>query len=326
MTAVAVGGDHPLRGGGGTLVRSVPLLAMAQLPPLPAAPNQARLLLAGYAQPWPGALQLVDESTGTSLLAVERRGVLGILATALSAGPRAVWDRGPGLDVTLHDGHLSSAEPLAVLAGSNRLAVETASGAWEVIGFAAAELVAPGRYRLSQLLRGLEGTGPSVGAAPIGSRVMLLDSRVATLGIEPAWLGETRALRLYAGSADLTGTTLALAVDPGPALPLPPVHLRARRAPGGDIALTWTRCSRADGDGWGLAEAPLEHVPEAYHVAILDDGTARRVIETTLPHAVYSSADQLLDFGSLPASFSFTIAQRSPVLGAGHAATGEFHG
>ena len=195
-----------------------------------------------------------------------------------------------------------------------------------MIGFATASLVASGRYRLASLLRGLDGTGPAIGPAAIGARVLRLDNRVATLALEPAWLGETRTLRLYAGSADLVGTALTLAVDPGPALPLPPVHLRARREEGGDITLTWTRVSRADGDGWGLVDAPLEHVPEAYRLSILDNGVVRRVIDTTAAAARYATAEQLLDFGELPEHLGFSVAQLSPVLGAGHAASGDFHG
>ena len=326
LASVAIGGDRPLRGGSDSAVRAVPLLALAQLPPLPAEPTRARLVLAGYAQPWPGALQLVDETTGTNLASLERRGELGVLATPLTAGPSAVWERGAGVEVTLHAGHLASAEDLAVLAGSNRLAVQNDAGAWEVLGFAGAALVAPGRYRLTGLLRGLEGTGPAIGPAAIGGRIVILDSRVVALPVEPAWLGEMRALRLYAGSVDIVGTPLSLAVDPGPALPLPPVHLRARRQPNGDIALTWIRCSRADGDGWGLADAPLEHGPEAYRLTINEGGVVRRVIDVAQPQALYASADQLLDFASLPGAFSFSVAQLSPVLGAGHAASGVFHG
>ncbi|MCS6759789.1 MAG: hypothetical protein MO852_13250 [Candidatus Devosia euplotis] len=115
-------------------------------------------------------------------------------------------------------------------------------------------------------------------------------------------------------------------VDPAPALPLPPVHLRARRRGNGDIALHWVWRNRADGDGWGIAEPPLEHMPEGYQVSIVDGATARRVIQTAQPSAVYGSAEQIDDFGGLPASFSFHIAQLSPVLGPGHPATGASNG
>lgn len=326
QTAVAVGADQPMRGGSGTAVRALPLVTLAHLPPLPAEPARSRLVTAGHAHPWPGPLQLVDEATGATIVQLNRRGVLGSLATPLQAGPRAVWDRGAGVDVTLHAGHLAAAEPLAVLAGSNRLAVETDAGDWEVIGFASATLFGPGHYRLQDLLRGLDGTGPAIGAASPGRRAVLLDGRVGTLAVEPGWLGETRDFRVYAGSSDLTGTALSIALDAAPALPLPPVHLRAARAANGDIALRWMRRSRADGDGWGIAEPPLEHVPERYRLTILDGANAKRVIETDAPQATYASAEQLADFGSPPGAFSFTLAQLSPVLGAGHAARGEFNG
>ncbi|WDQ97822.1 hypothetical protein PSC71_11210 [Devosia sp. J2-20] len=114
-------------------------------------------------------------------------------------------------------------------------------------------------------------------------------------------------------------------MDADPALPLPPVHLRATRRDSGDITLTWVRRSRADADGWGVAQTTLEHAPEAYRVTILDGPTLKRVIETENAAATYASADQTADFGAPATSFSFTIAQLSPVLGAGHAAVGEFN-
>jgi len=324
-TAQAVGADRPVRGGSGTAVRAVPLVTLAHLPPLPDNPGRSRLLLAGYASPWPGTLQLVDETTGASVLNLDRRGYLGTLATALEPGPTALWDNGHSLEVLLHAGHLAAAEPLAVLAGSNRIAVQSDAGSWEVIGFAEASLIAPGRYRLAKLLRGLQGSDPAMGSAAIGQRVVVLDSRAASLPVEPGWLGETRSFRIYAGSSDLVGIEETVVVDADPALPLPPVHLRATRRDSGDITLTWVRRSRADADGWGVAQTTLEHAPEAYRVTILDGPTLKRVIEAENAAATYASADQTADFGAPATSFSFTIAQLSPVLGAGHAAVGEFN-
>src|SRR5690606_40819151 len=102
-------------------------------------------------------------------------------------------------------------------------------------------------------------------AASIGRRAVLLDSRAGTLAVEPGWLGETRDFRVYAGSSDLTGTALSIALDAAPALPLPPVHLRAARAANGDIAMRWMRRSRADCDGLGIYEPSLQHVPDRQH-------------------------------------------------------------
>jgi hypothetical protein len=40
--------------------------------------------------------------------------------------------------------------------------------------------------------------------------------------------------------------------------------------------------------------------------------------------AVYAAAEQIADFGALPARFAFAVEQVSPVLGPGHGAQGEF--
>ena len=110
----------------------------------------------------------------------------------------------------------------------------------------------------------------------------------------------------------------------GPVLPLPPVHLRAVRSVGGDIALSWVRRSRSDTDSWVVDDAPLDVAPEAYRVTILDGATPVRVIDSATPNATYTAGQQTADFGSLPASFTFTVAQLSPLYGPGHAATGAF--
>lgn len=323
-TAVATGVDRPLATGTGPAVRSLPHLVVAHLPPLPSDPARSRLVVAAYAQPWPGSVQLVDDATGALAATLPRRGLLGTVASAMPLGSTGVWDNGNGFEVTLLAGHLSSAEPLAALSGSNRLAVETDAGGWEVIGFAQAELVSAGRYRLSRLLRGLEGT--TAGTAAVGKAVMVLDGRTMTLPVEQSWLGETRDFLAYAGAADIDGVALAVATDMAPALPLPPVHLRTRRVVTGDVAISWVRRSRADGDGWGSADSPLEHVPEGYRLTIFDGATAVRTFDTGGPSALYTSSEQSSDFGAPPDDFAFTVAQLSSVLGAGHAAQGEFHG
>lgn len=194
-----------------------------------------------------------------------------------------------------------------------------------MIGFAGAELVSAGRYRLSELLRGLGGTDVAMGPAAAGNRVVVLDGNVAVLPMEPDWLGGELALRAYAGRLDATGTPLTTAISLGPVLPLPPVHLRADRDEAGDVTLSWVRRSRADAGSWAAAEVPLEHAPENYRVTILDGSEPVRTIEVSAPTANYAAAAQLDDFGALPATFDFTVAQVSPVFGAGHAGGASFN-
>jgi len=211
------------------------------------------------------------------------------------------------------------------LAGSNGVAIETDSGAWEIIGFAEAELVSPDTYRLTRLLRGLDGSSDAVGAASEGNRVMVLYDRVVTAPVSFEWLGDTLGLKAYAGPQDFAGTELSFTPEIGPALPLSPVHLRATRGSGLEIAFSWTRRSRSDTDAWALADAPLDVTPEAYRLTIFDAETAVRTIDTAVASASYSADQQDTDFDDPPSGFTFTVAQLSTVFGRGASAQGEFH-
>ena len=306
--------------------RAIPVVAAAHLPPDPASPGQSRLLLAAAASPWPGEVAIHDEATGTLVAWLTRNCALGELEAPIASGQVFTWDENAELSLRLYSGHLSSRDEEMVLAGGNRLALETDSGAWEVVAFASATLVSPGLYKLTRLLRGQMGTGHAVGPAAAGRRVVLLDERPLLLPVPPLWLGETRVLRAYAGRSDPTGATFAADLGLAPALPLPPAHLRAERSgAGNDVALSWVRRSRADTDSWAFADAPLEHAPEAWEVTLLDGAVPVRVMQTTTAAAAYTAAQQTLDFGAPPASFGFRVAQKSPVFGAGHAAEGAFN-
>ncbi|HTM79299.1 MAG TPA: phage tail protein, partial [Devosia sp.] len=313
---VAVSVDAARSSGAAVFTQSRPVVLAAHLPPLPDDAGLTQLALAAYAQPWPGAVGMAD-SNGRSLTRLTRRAIIGETVEPLPSGPSGIWDRAASLTVKLYGGHLSALDELAVLAGANRLAVETDSGDWEIIGFAQAELIAPATYRLSQLLRGQGGTVPAIGPAASGRSVFLLDTRIGVLPVSAQWLGTTASLIAYAGSDDLTGTAVTADFGLAPVLPLAPVHLRAKRDAMGNIALSWVRCSRADGDGWGVVDAPLEHVPERYLVSIFVGATLVRSFETGASAATYSSAEQLADFGAPAPAFDFTIQQISPVFGPG---------
>ncbi len=320
--ARAIAADGAVRGGAGVPVRALPVVLVAQLPPTAADPLRSRLAFAAYAEPWPGAMRLVDETTGAAVLDLGRASI-GTLATGLGPGPVMVWDDGNVVEQTLRRGHLASVEDAAALAGSNRIAVQSDAGGWEIVGFAGAELVGPGQYRLSRLLRGLEGS--AVAPASAGNAVVVLDGRVGLLPLEPGELGEARSFRLYAGRDDLTGTAVEVATAVAPALPLPPEHLRAVRD-GGDVVVSWVRTSRADAGLWGTAEVPLEHGTEQYRLRIFDGAAVVRTVDVAAPSFTYTAAAHLADFGTVPATFDFTVVQLSPVLGEGHPAQGELHG
>src|SRR5690606_35442929 len=123
------------------------------------------------------------ESYATRVL-MERPATIGTLVALLPPGVSGRFDRANAVEVELGYGEFSSASELAVLNGTNRLAVESEGGVWEVIGFASATEIAANRWRLSDLLRGLGGSEDAAGAgAAEGARVVLLDAAVRPLGL-----------------------------------------------------------------------------------------------------------------------------------------------
>jgi hypothetical protein len=311
-----VGGEPP--------VRAVPVVTAAHLPPLPADLGHTRLALGAFARPWPGGVTVTDETTGTTVAMLDRRATLGTLAAPFGVGTMFGWDGLTTLEVELLSGHLASRDDAEVLAGANRLVVETDTGEWEMIGFADVELIAPLTYRLTRLLRRQGGTDHAIGGASAGNRVMVLDDGVEVAPLDPAWLGAAAELLCFAGPTDATGVVADVEIGLAPILPLAPVHLSAV-ADGGDIALGWVRRSRADIDSWATEDAPLDWAPEAYRVEIFDGSTLMRTIAATAPSATYTAAQQASDFGGPATSFAFRVAQVSALYGPGHWANGDFN-
>jgi len=65
-----------------------------------------------------------------------------------------------------------------VLNGANAFAIEGASGEWEIVQARRADLVGPGQYQFSGLLRAQQGTEGAMGANA-GARMVLLTRQLA---------------------------------------------------------------------------------------------------------------------------------------------------
>jgi hypothetical protein len=225
--------------------------------------------------------------------------------------------------VKLNGGALTSVSDIALLAGANAAAVRHASGAWEILQFAKAELVAAKTYELSRLLRGQAGSEWAVAATlPAGAPFVLLDAHVAPLARGLDRLGRTMQLRVVAASRDHGDVAaLALTATPQPLAlqPLSPVHLKAERRTEG-ILLRWIRRTRLDGDSWDTQDVPLFEANEAYEVDILDGETVLRTLSAATPSLLYSNAQELADFGAPQTHLTFRVAQMSETVGRGIAA------
>ena len=92
--------------------------------------------------------------------------------------------------------------------------------------------------------------------------------------------------------------------------------------PGGDLALSWVRRTRAlSGDSWVLSEAALGEASESYDLEILNGDTVVRTVSgLTTPAFTYTTAMGTADFGAPVTSVRFRVFQ----IGAlGRGAAGE---
>ncbi len=245
--------------------------------------------------------------------------VTGETLEVLPAGQPDRWQR-VSVRVATVTGALESADPLRVLNGANLAALEFAPGEWEILQFRDAELVAPGEYRLSTLLRGLRGTGAlSVAGIAAGARFVLLDDAVAPLPMAEEERGLPRHYRVGPARYPLSHPAYRHSVETfaGVGLrPFAPAHLRARRDPAtGDLALSWMRTARYGGDSWQAIDVPMTEEREAYRLRILSGGGLRREADLTEPSFTYTAAMRVAD--GAEAALEIRVAQLSTSFGYG---------
>ncbi|MFZ5708074.1 MAG: baseplate multidomain protein megatron [Pseudomonadota bacterium] len=322
-----------------TLTRSVvfgaPDVVLLDLPQLSEDQPAHRPMVAAHAVPWPGEMAVFrsPSTDGFNLLTTfGGRARIGTLVSDFYSGPTSRFDLGNALVVDLVSGTLESVTDLTLFGGANALAVETAPGKWEVVQAGAAELIAPGRYRLTRLLRGQRGTETAMGdPTPAGARAVVLDSALAPLPIAEADLGLPWNWRIGpAARAVSDASYAALAFPPAGRglVPFAPVHVaqpwRSARSPG-DLTIRWTRRSRAlVADAWEQVEVPLAEDFESYDVQILDGAVVKRMLTSSTTSVLYTAAQQTADWGALLGpgqTLAIRIYQLSNRLGRGDPVT-----
>jgi len=297
-------------------------LQMFELPAMGAGlPSTPTLWLAGAGDlaGWRRALVYgsMDQGQSYDLWAdLTGSAAMGTLSAPLAPAGAQLWDRYNVLHLSLPNPvtSLEGRAEASVLAGANLLWVHG-----ELIQFARADLVAPGDWRLSDLLRGRFGT-ESLAVHPAGAPVVLLSgSSLAALDLPTSAVGRTLLAKALSPYQTLGMVEAEPHVLDGLALrPLAPVHLQARREPDGAVRITWIRRSR-DGYDWvdGI-DAPLGEVSEAYDVEVLDAGTVVRSQRVSTPALIYTLADQIADTGvSAGTSIEVHIVQISSAVGRG---------
>ncbi|MBM6592367.1 baseplate multidomain protein megatron [Microvirga pudoricolor] len=299
-----------------------PLVVVLDLPAAGADPTVLQHI-AVAADPWPGAVTVWRSGNGLGFApthVLDLPAVIGRTQSALAPGPLWRWDPRAAFDVVLSSGAVASVDDESALAGANLFAVQGGDGRWEIVSVARAELIGERTYRLSRLLRGLGGTELEAARdVPAGSLIVRLDEAVVPLTRDMADLGIPWRYRVApsgrdhadASAVEFTATATLEAFKP-----FSPVHVAARREPGG-IRLTWTRRSRRDGDPWEPLDVPLGEATERYETEILSGGVAKRTIITGEPSLLYPSALELADFGSPQTQLTIRVVQLSASVGRG---------
>ena len=293
----------------------LPLLTGSEVPHAPH--------LAVAAQPWPGTVGVwsaPDEDGFALNTLIAAPSVIGLTETPMFAAPIGRWDRGEPLRVRLSAGALSSASQLSVLNGANVMAIGNGSSeGWEVFQFASANLVAPLTYELSVRLRGQAGSdGDMPTVWPAGSTVVLLNGAPRQIELALTARGLARNYRIGAadrGFDDPEVVAITAAFRGIGLRPFAPGHLQAVPLAGGDVALSWVRRTRIDGDTWESAEVPMGEEREAYVVRVLVASSVRREVEVTAPFWTYTATDRAAD--GVSGAYQVSVAQRSERFGPG---------
>ncbi len=315
------------------LVFGAPALAFLDLPQLIEAEIDHQPLIAADAQPWPGTLAIWRSASSDGFRLIQTLGAparMGVLVDDLPPGPVGRFDHANALILDLASGTLESVSDLDLFEGANALALETGPGLWEIVQASTAELIAPGRYQLTRLLRGQRGTEAAMGApAPAGARIVLLDARLARLPIALGDLGLPWLWRVGPAGLPVSDESFAAAAFTPRGAGLRPFAVAQVEQPGlrgripGDLTLRWIRADRAlVADSWEAVDVPMSEASEAYEVEILgpDGASVTRVLSTTQPQALYSAADQIADRGALLGpgdSLTIRVFQLSALLGRG---------
>jgi hypothetical protein len=300
-----------------------PLVIFLDLPLLRGDEPATSGYVAAAQDPWPGPIAVYrsPEDSGFELKAiVAAPAITGITLDPLPSAATSRLDRATMLRVKLDRGALESVTELGLLNGANAAAIQNGDGAWEVLQFQSAVLIAPSTYSLTGLLRGQAGTEHAM-RTPLtaGARFVLLDAAPARVDLTPDEIGLAFTWKCGPASRDIGSPhylQLAHAFNGEGLKPLSPVHVRGTRS-GGDLSITWVRRTRTGGDNWEGIDVPLGEDQERYEIDILDGSTVVRTLTATSPSTTYTAAQQTTDFGAPQPSVSLRLYQLSATHGRG---------
>ena len=240
--------------------------------------------------------------------------VLGAAIGVLAAGQSAVIDQEAKVEVLLAnpDHWLQSCDDAALVGGMNLAVVGD-----ELIQFGSAEAIAPGRFRLSRLLRGRRGSEWAMAGHIAGEPFLLVDVR-ALKGIvaSASMIGTGVTVTAYGPGNDGQEPVVTRTVQGEAARQLSPAQLRGAVRSDGTLDLSWTRRSRR-GYAWiDAVDVPPDLDLSGYRITITGSAASAEY-SVTEPHLVLSVA-QVTSLGAGPLTIN---ARQAGSIGLSRSAT-----
>ena len=227
------------------------------------------------------------------------------------------FDEKNTLLVKINNGSLSSDTEINVLNGSNYALVGS-----EIVQFKNASLVSTNTYLLSGFLRSRKGTEWAVNTHQDIEDFVLLD--VLKLGRYADDISKRDVKQYFKAVTQGQNTSAAYSfnqINTGSSLkPYSVSHLRAVKENTNDIKIKWIRRSRINGEWTNGMDVSLGEQVEKYDVEIYSDSmynNVKRIVNVGSQECLYSSENQIEDFGSNQTTLYVRIYQISDLVGRG---------
>lgn len=249
----------------------------------------------------------------------------GFATTALATANPNVWDRGNTVTINVLNGPLTSVTEAQINTDpALNLAAIGTDGRWEYIQFATATLNGDGTYTLSILKRGRRGTEINTANHAIGDEFVLLEQR-EHMERGTADIGDALTFKIETVGRDIdSAQAIDITYDAACLKPYAPCSFKANHdAATNDWGFSWIRRTRLGGS-WNGATIPLSEDSEDYDFVVMNGASEVRVINGSSASCLYTSAQQVTDWGSNQSTLTVKVFQRSATVGRGYAASATF--
>ena len=278
-------------------VLSPPIMVVLDITAPFVSPTTPQPLVGATSRIWPGEIDM--SVGGQSLGTLTKPMTYGNLVEPMATGPvgRSI-SRAVVIEVKFG----------ATLPQSGQAVLLQNGAVVDIISWRDAALVGLGTWQLRSIVRGLNGASTGI-ALPAQTPFIVLNDALVPMPLEAGLVGvrlDWRARPL----ADTNIVTTQGATFAARALqPWSPCALRAKRNSAG-IVVSWTRRARGTGDAWAATNVPLGAGQERYVAMIMTAlGIVVRSISVTGPSLLYTSAQELADFGIVQAQLRIGVRQ-----------------